>query len=97
MLFRKLSDVQFLQKYEWEQSVKIVELSCKSSYKEWKNESQFVIDSLSKKIMSIFSKNGLNFPKVISWILESLDGCFTEICASDFYRVFFSFGLSLIF
>ena len=37
MLFRKLSDVQFLQKYEWEQSVKIVELSCKSSYKEWKN------------------------------------------------------------
>ena len=30
-------------------------------------------------------------------ILESLAGCLTELCASDFYWMFFSFRLSLIF
>ena len=39
--------------------------------------------------------------KVLRYIytrmLESLDGCLTELCASDFYWIFFSFRLSLIF
>ena len=32
-----------------------------------------------------------------SRMLKSLDGCLTELSASDFYWIFFSFGLSLIF